>query len=144
MKKNRALSRVYLGGYIVWLFGGILAALVLNAFGAAPSVIAVIIAFLDLAAIICSHVFYSKLKIAYAPTSFAAFGTLNLLVLIAFFVELGLTVQGRSAPYAWVISIISLVLLIPMDIFLVRCNLEFLKKLKASMKKSVEAPVENK
>ena len=136
MKKNRALFRSYIGAYFVWTFGAVLAALVLNAWGAAPSIIAVIVALIDVAALITSHVFYSTTKQVYAPLSFAAHGVNTVLVIVAFVAELMLTLKGKAAPYAWMISIICLLSLIPIDIFVVRENLKFMKKLKAQKEKA--------
>ena len=129
MKKNKALSRVYLGGYFVWIFGSFLAPLVLNYYGAAPSIITIVLVVADLAAIICSHVFYSKLKQAYLPTSFAAFGVLNVLVLLGFIFEIVLTVKGKPAVWPWILGVICVLLLIPIDYFLIRCNLKYRKQL---------------
>ena len=151
MKKNRALSRSYIGAYFVWTFGAVLASLVLNAWGAAPSIIAIIVAFVGVAALISSHVFYSTTKQAYVPVSFAGHAINTVLVIVAFIAEIILTQQGKPATYAWVISIICLLGLIPIDIFVVKENLAFLKKLKAKAKRPVvaeasaeEAPAEEK
>jgi len=135
MKKNRALSRCYLGAYIVWLFGAILAPLVLNYWGAAISIICVIFVCITLAALITSHVFYSKLPQAYAPVSFVGHGLNTVLVIAGFIGEILLTTMGKAAPYAWMIAPIALALLIPIDIFVIRCNLKYMKHLPARAKK---------
>ena len=137
MKKNRALSRCYFGAYIVWLFGGILCPLVLNIHGAAISIVCVVIVVITLAALITSHVFYTKLPKAYAPVSFVGHGLNSLLVVGAFVGELTNTLNGKPATYAWIIASISLVLIVLIDVFLIKGNIKFIKLLK----KAPKAPV---
>lgn len=134
MKKNRALSRCYFGAYIVWLFGGILCPMVLNIHGAAISIVCVVIVVIALAALITSHVFYTKLPKAYAPVSFLGHGLNSLLVVGAFVGELMNTLNGKPATYAWIIASISLVLTILIDVFLIKENIKFIKLLKKAPK----------
>lgn len=143
MKKNKALSRCYFGAYIVWLFGGILCPLVLNIHGAAVSIVCVVFVVIALAALITSHVFYSKLPQAYAPVSFVGHGINTLLVIGGFVGELTNTLAGKSNTYAWVVGSISLGLIILIDIFLIKGNIKFIKLLKKTPKApKIEEPKE--
>ena len=60
MKKNRALSRCYLGGYIFWIFGVTLAALMFLKLSIVLMTILIIVAVLILGVLIASHVLYDK------------------------------------------------------------------------------------
>ena len=128
MKKNRALSRCYLGGYIFWIFGVTLAALMFLKLSIVLMTILIIVAVLILGALIASHVLYDKKQFKlYFYFSLAAFTLSSLYVLAAFILEIVLQAKGEGALYAIVVLSISLVGYALVDIFLVRSNLKLLK-----------------
>lgn len=128
MKKNRALSRCYLGGYIFWIFGVTLAALMFLKLSIVLMTILIIVAVLILGALIASHVLYDKKQFKlYFYFSLAAFTLSSLYVLAAFILEIVLQAKGEGALYAIVVLSISLVGYALVDIFLVRANLKLLK-----------------
>lgn len=128
MKKNRALSRCYLGGYIFWIFGVTLAALMFLKLSIVLMTILIIVAVLILGALIASHVLYDKKQFKlYFYFSLAAFVLSSLYVLAAFILEIVLQAKGEGALYAIVVLSISLVGYALVDIFLVRANLKLLK-----------------
>ena len=128
MKKNRALSRCYLGGYIFWIFGVTLAALMFLKLSIVLMTILIIVAVLILGALIASHVLYDKKQFKlYFYFSLAAFTLSSLYVLAAFILEIVLQAKGEGALYAIVVLSISLAGYALVDIFLVRSNLKLLK-----------------
>ena len=128
MKKNRALSRCYLGGYIFWIFGVTLAALMFLKLSIVLMTILIIVAVLILGVLIASHVLYDKKQFKlYFYFSLAAFTLSSLYVLAAFILEIVLQAKGEGALYAIVVLSISLVGYALVDIFLVRNNLKLLK-----------------
>ena len=128
MKKNRALSRCYLGGYIFWIFGVTLAALMFLKLSIVLMTILIIVAVLILGALIASHVLYDKKQFKlYFYFSLVAFALSSLYVLAAFILEIVLQAKGEGALYAIVVLSISLVGYALVDIFLVRNNLKLLK-----------------
>ena len=128
MKKNRALSRCYLGGYIFWIFGVTLAALMFLKLSIVLMTILIIVAVLILGALIASHVLYDKKQFKlFFYFSLAAFALSSLYVLAAFILEIVLQAKGEGALYAIVVLSISLAGYALVDIFLVRSNLKLLK-----------------
>ena len=128
MKKNRALSRCYLGGYIFWIFGVTLAALMFLKLSIVLMTILIIVAVLILGALIASHVLYDKKQFKlYFYFSLVAFTLSSLYVLAAFILEIVLQAKGEGALYAIVVLSISLAGYALVDIFLVRSNLKLLK-----------------
>ena len=128
MKKNRALSRCYLGGYIFWIFGVTLAALMFLKLSIVLMTILIIVAVLILGALIASHVLYDKKQFKlYFYFSLVAFALSSLYVLAAFILEIVLQAKGEGALYAIVVLSISLAGYALVDIFLVRSNLKLLK-----------------
>ena len=132
MKKNKVLSRVYLGMYIVWLFGGLLCPLLLIYASKAVAYVLLAFVILDLACLIVSHVFYTKKKELYPLLSFCGCGVLNIFVIISLILKIVIDssnpISGRYAsPYAWIVIAISLLLLIPIDYYLITKNIKFAK-----------------
>ena len=130
MKKNKVLSRCYLGGYFLWLFGTFLAAMMWIKMSVAATWIFAILSVLVLAAIIVSHVFYTTKREWYPIVSFAGFGLAATIELIGFILEMVNIAQGKYAFYATAMLSICLAFYILLILFLVPANLKVMKDLK--------------
>lgn len=108
MKKNRVLSRCYLGGYFLWLFGVMLLPLLCIYVNNVFALIMLIIALLDLATIIVSRVFYAKKRELFPLLSLIGHGVGLACVLASFIFEISLTASGKMGLYAIVIASICL------------------------------------
>ncbi|MCR5078826.1 MAG: hypothetical protein K6B65_02770 [Bacilli bacterium] len=115
MKKNKSLHRAWIWGYIVLLFGGALLPLLGYKLSPVFAVIAVVFVCLILVDLIVAHVFYAKKRELFPLLSFIGHGALTLSVIFAFILEVVYTSQGAPAPYAWVIGIISMLLMVYVD-----------------------------
>ena len=110
MKKNKRLSRAFLGSYIVWVFGAVLFGFLLIKQGGALPVIAFVVAGLDLAAIITARVIFKSHYHVFFILSVIAFSVLTLYCIGGLVTEIIYTLDGKPAIYAWIISIASLLL----------------------------------
>ncbi len=115
MKKNKKLSRAFFGSYFVWAFGAILFVLLLVKQPVALPIIAMVVAALILAAIIVARVMFSKNYQVFFITSVIGFSLLTLYCIGGLILEIIYTAKGIPAPYAWVISIASLLLVALVD-----------------------------
>ena len=138
MKKNRALSRCYLGGYFLWVFGVVLASLMFLKIALGLMIALLVVAVLILGVVIASHVLYNKKQFKlYIYFSFGSFGLASLFVLGAFILEMVLQGKGEGALYATVMLSICLAVYILVDDFLTHNNLKLLKSYKDNK------PIEN-
>lgn len=127
MKKSKVLRRVYVGFYLIWVLAGLLAPLLgmrLNGKGTSTNtilaIILLVLACLDLTAIIVSQVFYTKKKDLFPLFSLIAAMALTMIVLYGFVSEIVYTGLGESAIYPWVILSLSLIGIAFCDFFLGR------------------------
>ncbi len=131
MKKNRALSRCYLGGYFLWAFGVVLAALMFLKISLGLMIALIVVAVLILGVVIASHVLYNKKQFnLYIYFSFTSFGLSSLFVLAAFIFEMVLQGKGEGALYATLMLSICLAGYILVDVFLTLVNIKLMKKIK--------------
>ena len=141
MKMNRVLSRCYLAGYIVWLFGNLLFPFLLARVSGVMTTVFVIISFLILAGMIVSHVFYSKLPKLFPLFSAIFEGANFAFIICAFITELIYIGMGELGLYAIIILSIAMAIEIPASIYLVREIYRFRKKQKAKELSSREAAI---
>ena len=132
MKKNRTLSRCYLGGYFLWAFGTFLAAMMWIKVSVAMTWVFAILSILSLAAIIVSHVFYTTKRDLYPIVSFAGFGVAFTIELIGFILEMVNCAQGQYAFYGVVMLSVCLAFYLLLAFFLIRENLKIMKENKQS------------
>ena len=119
MKKYKSLTRIFLLSYLVIIFCGVLFGLLLTKASVGLAIALIILAVLDFAALIVVRFLFEKHYNIYFSISVGAIGYMNLSVLGAFIIELIYTIQGNPAPYAWMVSIVSILLTAVIDIFFV-------------------------
>ena len=117
MKKYKALSRAYLLSYFIIIFCGVLFGFLFTKVNVGLALALIILAVLDLAALIVSRVFFSKHYLVFLYVGVVALGIMNVSVLGSFIIELIYTIQGFPAPYAWMVASVSLVLTAVVDLF---------------------------
>ena len=109
IRKNKTLSRCYLGAYIAAIFSTWIAPFLISRESGAAAIILVVIDSLLLAGLITSHVFKNKnMMKPFLISSAIAIGTIFIMVLVGFIIELIYTIQGQPAQYAWWVSSIGL------------------------------------
>lgn len=119
MKKYKALSRIFLLSYFIIIFCGVLFGFLLVKASIPLAIVLIILAALDFIALIVVRFLFVKHYNLFFIISTAAFGYMNLSVLCSFIIELVYTIQGTPAPYAWMVSILSILLTAVVDIFYV-------------------------
>ena len=130
MKKNKVLYRCYFGGYILWLFGALLAPLLSVKINTGFALTMLILACLTLAGLITSHVFYNKKREWFIPSAYIAHGVNFALIAFAFIVEMTLVGQGQMGLYAVIIASASFGFYILDYIYLVFSLRHLAKKMK--------------
>lgn len=119
MKKYKALSRIFLLSYLILIFCGILFGFLLTKFSVPLAIVFIALAVADFAALIVAKHLFNKHYNVYFTMSVICLGYMNLSVLGSFLLEVIFTAQGNPAPYAWMISIISILLTVVVDVFFV-------------------------
>ena len=119
MKKYKALSRIFLLSYLVAIFCAVLFGGLLTKYSVPVALVFIALAAVDLGFLIAARALFAKHYKLFFYFSIGAIGYLNIAVLGAFILEAIFTAQGQSAPYAWMISIISIVFMTVIDIFYV-------------------------
>ncbi|MCQ2087845.1 MAG: hypothetical protein MJZ37_07315 [Bacilli bacterium] len=118
-KRNISLARAYLAFYILFVFTAGVPALLSFKISPVLSILVIVLALACLGGVITSHVFYNLNKNnQYYLSSLISFGAFDLLVIYSFILEVIYTGQGISAPYAWMVNIISIIANILIGIFL--------------------------
>lgn len=130
MKKNKTLYRCYLGAYFLWLFGALLAPLLMIKVSTGFALTMLIIACLALAGLITSHVFYNKKRQWFGITSLVSHGVTFALIITAFITEMIYTAQGQLGLYAVIMGSITLFFYGLIAIYLPRIVLKVMKETK--------------
>ena len=126
-KRSKLLSRIYIGLYIIWLFGCLIFSFLMAEYSVVLSIILIVLNLVVLAGIIVSNVYKNKnMKKEFILSSLISVGTLLLFVLIGFVLELVNTFRGQPATYARISLGISIVLIGIISIFVPR----IIKKIK--------------
>ena len=109
-KRNISMARAYLAFYILFAFSGAIAPLLCFKISGALSIILIVIDCLALGGLIASHVFYNKeMNKALYISAISSVAVFDLMILFGFILEIVYTIQGNSATYAWVMSIVSII-----------------------------------
>ena len=117
-KKSIGMARAYIGFYIWFAFGAGIPALLSFKFSSSLSIGILLGECLCLVGVICSHVFYNKnLNKPFYICGIASYTLFDAFVIYGLVLEIIFTGQGEPAPYAWMISIASLVLLAVFEVF---------------------------
>lgn len=135
IRKNKALSRCYLGIYLVWIFASWIAPFLFGRDVPALTIIFIVINCLNLAGIIVSHVFKNKNKFKpFLISSAISIGVLTVVTLVGFIMEIAFTVQGQPATYAWVISSIGVAIMALVVPFTIRAYYQIAHPVDYSLK----------
>jgi len=132
MKKHKILSRCYLSGYILWLFGTFLAAMMWIKYSVAATWVFAILALIGLAGIIVSRVFYEVKRDLYPIVSFAGFGLSTLIEIIGFILAMVNIGSGAPAIYGNVMLSVCFAGWLLCDVFLYFANMKVWKANKAA------------
>ena len=108
MYKNKGLKRSYIFAYINVLFGLCIPVLLAVGVGAWLVAIMMILVAAELAALIVSHVFYTKKPDLYFYVGLGAVAGFDAITLISFIWESVLTGMSKSSNYAWMIIMFNL------------------------------------
>ena len=125
MYKSKGLKRSYVFAYVMSIFGLGVGALLSIKIHAALAIIVLVLTILTIAALIVSHVYYKKDKKIYFIIGASAIGAYNLITLYSFILEIIYTSMGKSATYAWVMNVFTLLAGILLVVFFL---LEHFKK----------------
>ena len=119
-KRNISLARSYLAFYIIFAFTAAIGPLLTIKFSPAFSIVLIVLDCLCLGGVIASNVFYDKnMNDAYYLSTYISFGVFDVLFLYGFILEIVFSAKGESAPYAWMINIISLLALAAINVFVI-------------------------
>ena len=117
-KRNIAMARAYLAFYILFVFAAFVPAFLLMKFSGVLTVVMVVLAFLMLGGVIASNVFYDKnQEKAFYLSAIISYLAFDVYVLFGFILEIVYTGMGEPATYAWIISILSLLILGVINLF---------------------------
>lgn len=117
-KRHIAMARAYLAFYILFVFAAPIPAFLLTKFSNALTVVFIVIPCLMLGGVIASNVFYDKhMDKAFYLSGMISYLSFDILVLAGLIIEIIYTLNGEPAVYAWVISILSLLILGVIDLF---------------------------
>ena len=109
-KRTISMARAYLAFYILFVFSGAIAPVLAFKYSGALSIILIVLDFIALGGLIASNVFYNKennkLLYIFAISSLSLF---DAIIVLGFILELVFTIQGQSATYAWVMSVLSII-----------------------------------
>lgn len=119
MKKRKSMALLYFFTYIVWLFAGIIPAMLLYKSALAGSIIFLVLDILVLPPIIAGQVYEHKYANSLTDFDFkmhvyftsGGFAGVIILALIGLIIEAVLTGKGESAPYPWFITITAFVIM---------------------------------
>ena len=119
MKKYRALSRIFLLSYLVLIFCGVLFGFLLVKSNLAVALVLIGLAVVDWAALITAKHLFNRHYQAFLIISVIGIAYVNIASLGALIIEIIYTAQGLPAHYAWMISIISVLFCVVIDIYYV-------------------------
>lgn len=126
MKKYKALNRCQIGGYLLWVFGVVLAPFMLIKFSGALVVVFSILSAFILGGEIAAHVLFSKKRELFVPFSFASHGLGSLFVLTGLLIVVINAINGEIGIYGLIMFPTCTVFYALLDFFLIKSNIKIL------------------
>lgn len=121
LKRSKLLSRIYMGLYLIWLFGCPIFSFLMAEYSTVFSIILIVFNLAVLAGIIVSNVYKNKnMMKEFILSALISVGTLLLLVFLGLVFEVINTIKGAPATYPWIALGISLVLIGVIALFVPR------------------------